>query len=620
MKIIAYIVSALLLFSQTSSAQVEEDTTKTVAPQKIDTLRLDLPSPSPFVCQVLWADTSILAGSKYTTFADIMDLFPGVYHHNRGSVGQKAFTSFFAGSPGDIILEYDGLILNDPLTGKADLNIIPTESIGRIRVEHGPNHQYGYMPSGQSLHLSSHNMASLPIRSQVAYRTGGHSYNDVDVRLGILVNKSLAINAGGLSKLYFGTMPNTKYKAERWNLKIDKQMTPSWSLHYVFLNNKSHVRFPLADTPPEFDFLQTPHQQDNRADHGLFLRHSEKLELSFQHTRLNRKVWTEGYVFDETHSIDQFRMTGSYTTSLDFFKLNAGIYGQGFDFDSKVWGNHRDWQAAAWLSFSGNAENKLDWRLTMRGTAHQEYEMYPLPEISIFYNLSDSSRIFAFANRIVTFPSLEARYTQGPFGTSVYKNPQQNQLYTGETYQVVAGMEKQTNLYQLFASLSLQNRLQHIQKHFIDESVYFTNRTDYTCLQADAHFNMSPFKNLSFWAQGAYFSSFDTKVINRPNWFSQVYAEYKNTFFKGDIDLKIRLGATILGARYGAYPFYADWSSQTVSLSPQLDPYVHVNVVFGNARLFFAFDNFINQEYQQVYGYTMPKTWMRYGFVWSFWD
>jgi len=619
LKPLAYIIPVLILI-QPSAAQVEEDTTEAAPPQRVDTLKLEPPPPSPFVCQALWADTSILAGSKYTTFADIMDLFPGVYHYNRGSAGQKAFTSFFAGLPGDIILEYDGLILNDPLTGKADLNVIPTESIGRIRVEHGPNPQYGYMPSGQSLHLSSHNMANLPIRSQVAYRTGGNSYDDVDVRLGILINRSLAINAGGLSKLYFGTMPNTKYKAERWNLKIDKQMTPSWSWHYVFLKNQSHARFPLSDTPPAFDFLQTPHQQDNRIDHGLFFRHTDKLELSLQHTNLERELWTEGYIFDETHNIDQFRLTGSYTKSFDFFKLDAGFYGQGFDFDSKVWRDHRDWQSAAWTSLVGNAENTLGWRLTMRGKAHQEYDMYPMPEINVFYNLSDSCRFFAFANRMVNIPSLEARYTQGPFGTNAKKNPHQNELDVGETYQAVAGMERRTTRYRFFASLSLQNRIQHIVKQFIDDRVYFANRPDHTCLQADAHFDIALFKNASLLTQGAFFSTFDKKVLNRPEWFTRFYIEYKNSFFKHDLDLKIRLGGTVLGTRYGAYPFYAQLSPQTVALSPQFDPYIHISAVFGNADLFFAIDNFLNQDYQHVYGYTMPKTWMRYGFVWSFWD
>ncbi|MBN1998998.1 hypothetical protein JW935_15675, partial [candidate division KSB1 bacterium] len=69
------------------------------------------------VMQRLSADSTLFQGSIYGSFADILDQMPAVFIFQRGSVGQLANGFLFSGIGSNFILDYDGLILNDPLTG-----------------------------------------------------------------------------------------------------------------------------------------------------------------------------------------------------------------------------------------------------------------------------------------------------------------------------------------------------------------------------------------------------------------------------------------------------------------------------------------------------------------------
>src|SRR4030067_1892656 len=91
----AFAISILVL-TICPAQQPQADTTNVVVDAPADTtIPAAKDSASLFVTSLAF-DTSLISGSKYGDFADILDFLPGVYHYARGSIGQPSLVSLFS--------------------------------------------------------------------------------------------------------------------------------------------------------------------------------------------------------------------------------------------------------------------------------------------------------------------------------------------------------------------------------------------------------------------------------------------------------------------------------------------------------------------------------------------
>ncbi len=619
-------VRSILHFSLISSLlsgvpcmSTDQDTTKVFSPAQFDSsIQTGIGAP---VVKALVVDSTVLRGSAYGSLGDIFAEVPGAYYYDLGSVGQLALGSLFSGTPSNLIVDYDGLILNDPLTGKADLNLIPEESVGAMEVLCLPRRrEFGFLPLGQSVQIESRNLASLPIKSRVAYRTGGNGYDDVDARLGIQASPELAINAGGLMKNYGGTVPFSKYRAQKINAKVDRQLGKDWQARYVFLLNKSDLDVPLPE-PTLFPDLSTPHQKDLRYDHGLRISHGDNFYSAMQYTDLHREFY--GYrhtVVDQVHDAGDLRLTSELKQTVGSLQVTTGGMWRLLRLDSNDWGQHRQWQLDGWANFSGKVGERLFWHFGLQVEKPEGHDTMLVPELSLIDVPLESFKVLLWANKSVVQPSFEAQSTKGPFALGSQR------LYLDRSYTFGLGVEKDWSKSQFFFAATLQSNRGPIATWTLDpiEDIrLFMNLDDEVRGSLNLKVQHSPVIWLKLMAEGQQTMRRSTSgrpTTNRAETYAKGFLQISHVFFEGDLNAALRLGATFCGRRYGPQPIYLQSTPTTFTMDAVIVPYVHAIFIIKDVTLFVAMQNFLGLDYEVVHGYSMPKTQLRWGFVWNLFD
>lgn len=565
----------------------------------------------------LYRDSTFIIGSRYVSFGDIFDWMPGGYLYNLGSAGQLAYTSMFGGPPGEMILEYDGLNLNNPLNGFADFNLLPTESMGHAGILHSSHKPYGYMPIGQSFHFKSRTIADNPIRSQVGYRTGYYNYNDVDIRLGIKSSQKFWLDLGGVMRGYTGIRANEAYSGTKVNARVNRRFGSYWLARYVALFNLRDVEVPFPGVlrnEPDYTY---PTQKDRRTDHAIILQYKDNFQTTLQYTKFeNKQRASDRNVFQEQNEVRSLRSTTEYKMPLVFFQWRSGLHAWATEAKSSNWGTRGDWQTDVYSSLAGHIGPRLDWYAGIKAEKHEDYDSQLLPELNLFFAVDSTAGFSIWTNQIASYPSLLARFSTGPFAVCDVN------LQPAVYQQIGFAGEKQFDRLFFHAAAAFQNRHNQVAAIYDNETVRYANIADHTTFNLDviADYFFLPKWRLFF--KGDLFTDFNEEPIitQRPNLYAKTFLQYHLVAFKGDLNARLRAGAFVLGQRNVPEPFYADYSVSTSTLSSSIYPYFHAVLYYGDAEIFLSYENYIDADVQYVYGYSMPQLWLRYGFIWHFVD
>jgi outer membrane cobalamin receptor len=569
-------------------------------------------------------DSTLIQGSTYGSFADIFDQLPGTYYFDRGSVGQLAEGFLFGGTPSFFLLDYDGLILNDPITGKAHLNLVPVESINNIGLllsSVDSNSMFNTI--GQTLQINSVDLAALPIRSRVAYRTGT-GYDDVDARLGVQVSPILKINVGGILKNYSGTQFFSQYRAQKINLKIDRTFYNDWHFRYVLLANKFDLDVPYLENynvPGEF---RLPHQKDVRYDHGFILKRG-RFKSTLQYTNLVREFY--GYrhsVVDQLHKVNSLRLENKYNVPMSLFDLNIGARWNWDQLKSNEWGHHTRWDVAGKVSVLSTFSNNLLIVGDLQLNKTNNYSVFFQPAINLTWLLKQNIRLNSWYNRLFNAPNFESLYSAGPFrlGNEALSPEQMDQIGVA------------VNLSSQKVNVNIAHSFQHIKNHISVLQHY--NEKDLPKTSDYQYANLENFQRYAFDAKGEYkFNNFlklvtkgnifvdfgsDVSMTNMPDYFAKGYLELHDYIQKLALDARVRIGGELLGPYLPSSPY--SFLSTVLSDKTEIQslPYVHALFIVRDVTLFVALLNPFNVEYQRLYNSPHPKAQLRWGFAWNFID
>ena len=565
----------------------------------------------------LYRDSTLIVGSRYTSFGDVLDWLPGGYFANRGTSGQLAYGSLFGGPSGEFILEYDGLILNNPINGAADLNLVPVQSIGHVGVVHSSLRPFAFMPLGASVHIRPMSISNNPIRSQVGYRTGYYGYNDVDVRVGILGSSKLWIDFGGVAKNWLGIVPNQAYSGNKINFTLNRRIGADWLAKYVILFNQRDAQLPLAAPVADWPEFENPRQKDRRTDHSLQLFYKSRFKSILQMTKFEQDLHAqERSIFDERQDAYAYRWTNEASDSLLGLFWRAGLTGAVTFLNSNKWGKKEEWKTQAYASLQGKLGDNLSWLAGARFAKQDGFSPQALPGIHLFWTADSTARFSFWMNRTTIFPSLQARYANDPFSIgSEYLVPAvYNQL----------GLAGEKSFSQLFmhTSLLFQQRTNQIAVQCLDSGIRYANLPQQSMMSVNMLLDYSFLNSWRFIFKGDIFRPLQQRpvVANRPDYYFKTFVQYHLIKFKGDLNARLRLGAFVLGSRKGPEPFYAAVSDVNVQLEPAIYPYLHAVLLYRTAEIYVAYENYIDADVQYVYGYSMPGMWFRYGFIWHFVD
>ncbi|MBN1559889.1 hypothetical protein JW998_06535 [candidate division KSB1 bacterium] len=565
--------------------------------------------------RALYPDSTAIIGSRYTSFGDIYDWLPGGYHYNRGGAGQLSYGTMFGAPAGEMVLEYDGLILNDPLSGLADFSLIPTESMGHAGILHSADKTYGYMPIGHSLQFDSRTIADNPIRSQVGYRTGFYQYNDIDIRVGIKSSQKFWLDIGGVIRGYGGIRSNEGYSGTIVNAKLHRRFGGNWLLKYVMLFSLRDAELPLPNQIADLPAFQDPKQKDGRIDHALILTHRQNFSTTLQVTQLENELRAANKsVFFAQNKAQILRGTSELSLPLGAAQWRTGLHAWTTRARSNNW-DHDAWQIDAYSSLAAPLLPGMKGHISLKAEKHAAFVPQLLPELSLFFAIDSTAAVSAWANRIAHYPGLMAR-TSGPFARGNLD------LSLASYDQIGLAGEKQFDHLFAHVTAAWMRRKNQISTYYDGAGVTYRNMPIHSTLCLSAVLDVHFLRKWRFILKGDAFSDLGAEptVTQRPRFHAKTFLQYHLLAFQGDLDAELRLGAFFLGRRSAPLPFYADYSVETRTLQPAIYPYLHAVLHYGAADIFFAYENYIDADVQYVYGYSMPQLWFRYGFIWHFID
>jgi outer membrane cobalamin receptor len=565
-------------------------------------------------------DSVVIRGTGYGTITDILNRLPGTFYFNRGHVGQKAFLTLFTNTIATQGLIYDGMIVNDPLTGKADFNLIPTESIDRIQiVGSSSERELGVYPLGGDIQFTSRDLAAYPIKSRVGYRTGGNGYDDIDVRLGVKISPLMSLNAGGLLKTYDGPAGNHAYDAQKINTAIERKLDDHTCLRYQLLFNKFDLDYLIPNNQSSQSDLNLirPHQKDVRYDNLLSFSTS-KVKTSLQWTDLHREFYEYRHTgVDQIHNLSRFFWNISYHSMVHDFNIEPGFSLNHIRMDSNAWGQHSIWDVKGGVKVSKVLNPRLLWGIRVDLQKIEAEQVSLLPETSFNLNLGKNWHAQCWASLYRYAPSLEALYTTGPFATG-------NQSLVPERHQNLGVIfEHLAADFYMFSGITWKAVHDEIAVAR-EESPLYKNFPKYNRISLDLAINIPLMRNVHFYLKGKGLFVRNPQTnhhpIRQPGYFALGCLKYSNVFFKGDLNAKISLGFQYTGTRYQSVRYYIKYDSHLVRIDPVIVPHVEASFQIKSATLFAAYENPLGVDYELLYGFEMPKTLLRWGFVWNFED
>ncbi len=538
-------------------------------------------------------DSSHIQRSAYGSLGDILSELAGVYVADRGSVGQLSLAALHSADYRHTDVVFDGLLLNDPLTGLADLNLAPVQAVRQAGIMPEP-YAYGseIFSPGFSLKISSRDLAAASLRSAVAYRTGANGYDDIDARLGMKLSKNSTLNLGGILKNYSGTMSAIeKYRAQKINMTMTRHFGPSWQLEYLLLLNKMDRDLPWLDA--SMPAVNPLHEKQDRYDHGLVLNH-RGTRLFWQYTDLHRELYNYYYGVKQIQDAARSRLSFSTHGHLGAVRWQTGALWQYTGLTVTEFSKQHRHDFDLWARLRSSANSAWFWQIGLGAAKQGDLQICLLPELHFRPPLWRGWQSWLWFGSHATTAGLAGDHATESYyyGRRIFH--QEQSRMTGMM------LEKQWQDSRFFLSASYNT----VQTEWAVDSVFVTPLWDERWV-VDCSWQ----QNLGF-----HFSFFIKQRVGRSieklcTW---SYLQYRNIFFSGDLDAQLRIGASQI--------FLDERLSYTGISATQWIPYAHAGFKIKDVYLFFSMQNLLGLNYRLVSGYAMPKQQLRWGFVWNFYD
>jgi len=566
-------------------------------------------------------DTSEIVNSGYGSLGDVINVFPNAFYLNRGSIGQMALTSLFSAPPNEAQLQYDDLILTDPLTGLSDLNLIPVEQIAEVRLPTLAKQVFwGYQSLGQTLQIIPRDISNLPVRSRIAYRTGDYNYDDIDVMLGMRLSPKTDLNLGGLVKNFDGLTSHEEYNAQKIRGRLARKIGSDSNVRYSFLFNRFdldvHLPYNIASTT----IPVRPHQKDLRYDHAITFekKSPNRLKIAFQHTRLYREYYDYRAEIEELYEPDVLRLSAEYSRPIRSFQFITGGQLYANFIRSKNVDNFATVQGLEWLGAAYKAKQNVEIELLLKSTQRSGFAPAVNPAATLRYNPTDRWRFQLITSQSTDYPGpMELCYPSPVLAKSWNQRPMKNSSAT------LLG-EYSASKVSVFMSVSLGRIKDRLVTHQAQEGICFTNHPLETRIGISGAVRYQPADWLQFYFKGMYNTAQSSTdgyhLLNLPKGYITNYVDVSRRLFKGDLLTTLRLGVHYLGPRWSHSFWTGEYGGEHMKLQSILVPYARIIFLIDNVTIFFSMQNLLGTEYQLMYGYPMPGSEFRWGLNWNLVD
>lgn len=553
----------------------------------------------------LVTDSTILY-TDYAHFGELLAGFGGLFIFDLGSIGQPVTASFVPASRPLLQLRINEIPILDPETHQVDWSWVPVEAISRFYSE---NHLF----SASTIQVTSHRMIGPVPESKITYQTGSKDYDLFDAAFGLRLSEQRILQLGGTIKNYNDPGIHNKYDAIKARIEYQHQLKPGWDVRALYYLNRHEIQQVL----PTFSTLQypvsRPAEKVQRFDYGLVLngqlcsRGRQDFKLIVHHSRLSREFHDWPLQLYWQNHLDLSGLELAFIKSFRKLDNRLTFVLRRHAIASPELGDHCDWHAIGAWNVSMNWKDRFMFTGGLDIEKYGPFKVAALPS-GLFDLRLRPKLFFQIGSQFSQFyPSFRERFQQsGP----IKGNPA---LAAGEFFENYLALRSSSPLrYGIkFAYSSLTNAPAAITApdqmflHYTSQSRsrYVATTLDWT----------GPV--LSWLALGGQ-STFLKKLTGTvqepwPDYFANGYLNIRHLFFQHNLDLTVRLGGQLWGPR-PAHPGQ--------KLTPVLIPSVRITGQIGAVTLFFTLHNFIDSQYDLIYGYPMRDLTLRWGLTWRFYD
>lgn len=570
------------------------------------------------------ADSLVARRQPYSSFADILNTLPGISIADRGSTGQPLYASLFGAPLGRQALRYNGLDLGDPLTGLTDLNLIPTESLAETRVVSDTElRRFGYSGGpgqGISLRTMALASASVPVRTRIAYRTGGMGYDDIDLRLGLWAMPKARIEAGILLKNSDGIDLAHAYEAQKIDLGIESPLMRKFAIRYQLLRNISDLDLLLPTLAPSMPVLgiDRPHRKEVRTDHGFSLNLPAAVFHHLQITDLHREMYPRRDRA-KMETVDALRAKWSSHWQGRFGSL-LPVLGAQWQFtrlESQAWGDTDEHEGRWWSGMAWHSGMRS--RFYAGAAAIQTQDNWGVyPEGTFDFKLKSVEMRGWFRKEAIA-PTLAQRKERSVFG-------QGNSALVDEK-QTSAGLLMQRNGERSGIAFSVAwiDRQHPVLRRWDGASLSMSYSNgpaqEFFCSDMAVRWRFLSFLTLHLRGQLLESRADDTNtVIDRPETIGRMQLEFHRIWFRGDLDFRFFVGVDTWGEQRGMAPFGAEIGGEPLLLEAAALPWLQITADVHDVSLFAMAGNALDLEVQSMPGFAQPGRFLRFGLVWNFYD
>ncbi len=547
--------------------------------------------------------------------AQVVANLPLLFLHDRGAPGQPLAFSALGSSWREVGVMVDGLDLRDPVSGTADLTLVPTFWLAHLRLEPVRAH---WRPPGSSvgatLQAGARRHEAPRALSHVGYENGDWGVRAVDVALGMRLSPRLDLLAGALLAGFDGFGPRQQYDAQRIRATAAVRLGSDWQARYSGLLTKAEAE--QTPTPQDLALRKAilPVGKDQRLDHALAIaRGNGTLELQalVAHTELRREF--HDYPL-RLRWVDEARSLTLAASASRAGRSLAGIAGaslQACGLASEQMGDHLDVEGRVRLGLRTQSHRSWHLSFVWDGVARQGAPFYLAPAVQATAELGSLWRLTLDVSREVFFPSFQERYGVFPARGDVHLRP----WAVHRVVTAVTGRRPQATWYAAaFVRQSAGEVLPSLTESG-DALAFAQSAVSHRLAGLAAAFSAQPLRRLQFraWLSAQRPLCGDKRLPEVPDWFAALRGAYDVALFASDLDLKLSLSCKFLGLRYDAQ--YLQRLGAVAIPSVELEARI-----MHNANVWLCLDNLLGLDYQTVWGYPMPKQFFAWGINWSFVD
>ena len=556
---------------------------------------------------------------KELIYADLSDVFrksPLYTDFDLFENGRPAYIAHVNKLPHQTAFFVNGVIMNDPIHGMYNTQFMSvnftqtveaTATVGSIR-------NMGKAGS-TGIHLTTNSRHTKAPWTRLLYKEGAFGFSDLDISFVQPISEQIALQLGGVSRIYDGTFPNADHSGQNYRGEITWQLNPG-----LYIRGQFFISRQRAGMTP-FDFVQEiifPKYIEWRDDYFLDLTWlpedstAERLHVSLSNSYTFRRFKNNenrSYVI-KNHS-KQYTFDANYLYPFSEFHLIAGagfilpeIHGSAFEkeYHPNQGNIYSDVQYPLSDQFYFSAGAQFLW--------HAQFNPQIQPVLLIKTKISNEQSLKLSAAQSVRIPTVSELYFSfdSLSGNQALSPEKHSNIHLDYSYK-----------HQKSWMLSLAGGFNHIADEIEWRESAFENKNN----DRSFYYLLSSV-SFGFWkikiSGGGQYTFADIYLSPKASFWSQLH--FHDIWFRGAVIVDV----------YGA--IYGYDSHRNINYEGRLDRFYlgegdadafytlswKAVATVQTARIFFEMDNPFSDEYERVNGYPEQYIRWRFGVNWVLWE